>query len=70
MHLIASGVDQSQVSRFKRQQIEPILKLWPMSVTDRLLNDSQLYSIMLAMKNRLQLVQGPPGLYIATHTFI
>ena len=59
---LASKVDHAQVLRFRSQQIEPVLKLWPLSVISRSLNDSQLYSIMLAMKNKLQLIQGPPGL--------
>ena len=62
MYLVASRVDQNQVTQFKRRQIEPILKLWPLSDYSRSLNDSQLYSIMLAMKNKFQLIQGPPGL--------
>ena len=63
MHHLANRVDQHQVLQFKQNQIDPILKLWPLLINSRSLNDSQLYSIMLAMKNKFQLIQGPPGLY-------
>lgn len=60
--LLANRVDLTQVTQFKRNQVEPILRLWPLSHNSRALNDSQLYSIMLAIKNKFQLIQGPPGL--------
>ena len=66
-YLLASMVDQSQVSHFKQHQIDPVLKLWPLLQNSRSLNDSQLYSIMLAIKNKFQLIQGPPGLYTCIH---
>ena len=60
---LENEVDKNAVTEFKQQHNnnKPILELWPQSVTRRSLNDSQLYSISLAMKNDFQLIQGPPG---------
>jgi len=57
----ANRVDRNQVAHFVRRTVEPICWLWPIHDMSRQLNESQLYSISLAMKNKLQLIQGPPG---------
>ena len=70
LHHLASRVDEGQVSQFMDSQVEPVLKLWPLP-TSKYMNNSQLYSIVLAMKNKFQLIQGPPGTcYIIYFTII
>ena len=60
----ANRVDHDQVALFVQRAIGPVCWLWPMHNMSRQLNESQLYSISLAMKNKLQLIQGPPGLLL------
>jgi len=60
--LIATAPDVKKVKMFVEGAIEPVYKLWPMDKTASQLNESQLYSMSFAMENKLQLIQGPPGL--------
>lgn len=64
LKFIENKVDKNAVTKFIQQHSnnKPILELWPQSHVRRSLNDSQLYSISLAMKNAFQLIQGPPGM--------